>query len=371
MKKTMISVCLILMLTLLGACSKNKQPSTDNTDNTPTGTASVQPTQEAHDNSQEDTGQSAYTVKDYYPLLKDTEYVYAGEGNEFAAFHSYADFLDAEKNRVQIRTANGGTETVRVIEIRDGKLWVIKSLSECYYRDNFLDTTADGQSEILLMEPLIEGTEWTLPTGERRFISAVGVSIDTPLGNYQALEVTTQYIDSVAKDYYAPQVGLVQSVFNPGEEQISSLLSEIKTDTAYTQTITLYYPHSDGKLYTEAVSLHLRTNDVTRLVMQEAVCNSLVKEEYLPLASTNTKINTLYLGEDGIVYIDFSSELVTEMNAGAGYEGLILQSIANTLGIYYGADRVYITVDTKPYESGHILMEKGETLRVDLSNVAE
>lgn len=374
MKKTLLSVCLILMLALLGACSKNKQPSTDNTDNTnntPTVTASVQPTKETQDNPRENTGENALTVKDYYPLLKDTEYIYAGEGNEFAAFSSYVDFIDVEKNRAQIRTANGGTETVKVIEIKDGRLSVIKSVRECYYRDNFLDTTADEQAEILLMEPLTEGTEWMLPNGERRYISAVGVSIDTPFGSYQALEVTTQYKDSEAKDYYAPKVGLVKSIFNPGEEQITSTLSEIKTDAVHTQTITLYYPHSDGKLYTEPVTLSFHTNDITRLVMQEAVCNSVVKEEYLPLASTNTKINSLYLGGDGIVYIDFSPELVTEMNAGAGYEGLILQSITNTLGIYYGADKVYITVDAKPYESGHILMKKGETLKVDLSNVAE
>jgi hypothetical protein len=57
------------------------------------------------------------------------------------------------------------------------------------------------------------------------------------------------------------------------------------------------------------------------------------------------------------------------MNAGAGYELLILQSITNTLGNYYGAQKVYITMEGKPYESGHILMKKGETFKVNMDKV--
>ena len=72
-----------------------------------------------------------------------------------------------------------------------------------------------------------------------------------------------------------------------------------------------------------------------------------------------------------IVYIDFSKEFIDEMNAGAGYEGLILQSITNTMGSYYVVDEVYITVEGKPYESGHILLKKDETLKVNMDLVAK
>ena len=80
-------------------------------------------------------------------------------------------------------------------------------------------------------------------------------------------------------------------------------------------------------------------------------------------------INSLYLGDDQIVYVDFSDEFVTEMNAGSGYEQLILQGITNTLGNYYGVNKVYITLEGKPYESGHVLMKKGETFEVDMDQV--
>jgi len=53
------------------------------------------------------------------------------------------------------------------------------------------------------------------------------------------------------------------------------------------------------------------------------------------------------------------------MNAGVAFESYILRSVADTLGRYYDADEVYLTVNQKPYESGHVLMEVGETLKVD------
>jgi hypothetical protein len=59
------------------------------------------------------------------------------------------------------------------------------------------------------------------------------------------------------------------------------------------------------------------------------------------------------------------------MNAGSGYESLILQSIVNTLGGYYGVDKVYITIENKPYSSGHIEMKKGEVFKVDTKNLVK
>ncbi|HWQ42407.1 MAG TPA: GerMN domain-containing protein, partial [Desulfosporosinus sp.] len=77
------------------------------------------------------------------------------------------------------------------------------------------------------------------------------------------------------------------------------------------------------------------------------------------------------LNKDNSVYIDFSKELLSEMNAGSGYESLILQSITNTIGTYYGVDKVSITIEGNPYVSGHVAMKKGELFTVDLTNSVE
>ena len=85
----------------------------------------------------------------------------------------------------------------------------------------------------------------------------------------------------------------------------------------------------------------------------------------------NGKIKSLYLNKDNRVYVDFTKELTSEMNAGSGYEGEILQCITNTLGQYYGVDKVYITIEGSPYSSGHISMKKGEAFTVDYKNSVE
>lgn len=372
MKKiTLIISASLLSIILMGCGQKDK-----NEGNTPdTVSPSVQPsvTLPAEDITGENTNnpvEETYTLEDYFPILADAEYVYQGEGNEYAAFHRYTDYLDTENNRIQTRTNNGGTETIRVIEIKDGKISIIKTVNECYYRDNFLtDMSTTEEPEVLLMEPLVKGTEWTLSDGRKRFISAVNVTVETPSKSYSALEVTTEDGDSITKDYYAPRTGLVKSIYQADDIEVSSTLSEINENTPLTKVIDIYYPDSDEKIYVEPMTLTFKTNDITRLVLQEALKEEGKKDSYLPLASVNTKINSMYLGNDKIVYVDFTEDLVKDMNAGAGYEGLILQSITNTLGEYYGARKVYITIEGEPYESGHVLMKKGETFNVNMDAV--
>ena len=87
--------------------------------------------------------------------------------------------------------------------------------------------------------------------------------------------------------------------------------------------------------------------------------------------STNANINSLYLNKDNHVYIDLNKDFITNMNAGAIYEEMILQSIAKTFGQYYNSDKVFLTIDNKLYESGHISMEKGEFLKVDYQDAIQ
>ena len=72
-----------------------------------------------------------------------------------------------------------------------------------------------------------------------------------------------------------------------------------------------------------------------------------------------------------MVYIDLNKAFLTEMNAGALYEKMILQSIANTFGQYYNSEKVVLTIDNKLYESGHIVMKKGQYLKVNYDNAVE
>ncbi len=356
---------IILVLVLLSGCSKNNQNNLNNQ------TLSPQPTVNApSENVGEEDTENTLFLEDYFPLAANTVYEYEGAGNEYASYYRVIDYIDKNSKRLQTRSNNGGTETVRVLEIKDGKLTVLTTINECYYRENIMEKAVAGSDlEVLLMEPLVEGTTWNLADGRKRTITSTKADITTPYGSYQALEVTTEDDEGVAKDYYGYQVGLVKSIYTSQGMEVTSTLSKISTSTPYTQTLEIFYPNEDGNINVEQIKLTFYTGDDTKEVLREALINRAKEENNLGLISINTKINQLYLGDDNVVHVDFSKEFVTDMNLGPGFEQLILQSITNTLGSYYGVEEVAITIEGKAYESGHIIMKEGETFKVNMDKV--
>ena len=341
--KKLIIVIMLLSLILIAACNGNVKDNNNNNDGVKI---------------------PVLAIKDYFPFTENSKYMYTGEGNEYASYTVYTDYIT--ETRVQTRTNNGGTEIVKVIEMKDGQLKEIFSRGETYFRENFTDTKSDD-GEILLKEPLIKGTSWTTGDNINRSITNVDVELTTPLGTYKALEVTSEGKDYKIVDYYAKDIGLIKTVNTGNGYEVSSTLSKIENDVPLVQNINIYYPDMKGDILNSTnIPISFNTNDEPKELLEKTIKEMA---EASQLMSTNTKINNLYLNDDGMVYVDFSKEFITEMNAGSAYEAMILQSITNTLGKYYGVENVYITLDGKPYESGHIMMKEGEPFTVDLKNV--
>lgn len=301
-------------------------------------------------------------IAEYFPIYENVRMVYEGHGNEFAFFNAYIDYT--ADNRVQQRIDNGGSQLVRVIEVRDNAIVEVLFRGETYYRENLLK--AVGDEEILLMEPLAQGTSWALKDGSTRKITSVSADVTVPFGSYKAIEVTTESEHGTTIDYYAAGVGLVKTVFKSEGAEISSVLSEIERDVPFVQMVNFYYPNVEDEslLLYESREIAFKTNDVTRMILEQAY-KAGSEDLNSPVFTKNTRINSLYLNKDGMVYIDLSKEYITEMSAGAGFELAMLQCIANTFGQYYHADRVLLTIDGELYSSGHIELEKGQYLEVN------
>jgi hypothetical protein len=308
------------------------------------------------------------TINDYFPMKKNTRYVFEGAGNEFASYDVFNDYISGKK--VQQRINNGGTSKVNVLERNSGKLTRVYSRGEAYYRENLLNKNGD-EKEIILMEPLKKGTTWKLNDGRTRTITNIAVDLTTPTGTYKAIEVTTESSKDKTIDYYAKNVGLVKSVFVSGGTQISSTLTKIEENVPLVQNIHFFYPNiNDSKLYYKSEPISFYTNEITRNVLADAYKKPINNQSGV-VFSKNAGINSLYLNSDGYVYIDLNQAFVAEMNAGSGYEAMILQSVVNTVGQYYQAEKVYLTIDNKPYQSGHIQMGKGEYFKVQTQNSVE
>lgn len=309
----------------------------------------------------EEVAVSKYKISDFVGIKANEKYLYAGENSEFAEYIRYVEYIDGDK--FQIRTNNSATETVKVIQVTDNELKVIFKRGVCDYRENFLNKPA-SQTEILLKGPLSKGTEWNLEDGSRRYISAIDAKVSTKAGEYECIEVTTERKNG-EKDlhYYAPNIGLVKEIYDVGNMGVTSVLDVIEKDVRLTQVIRFYEPDEQGNyMKYEDVEVSFATNDITRLTLESKF------REY-GLLKEKVGINSLYLNDDGMLYLDLTKSFIPEMANGTTGEYFAIQDLVNTLGGYYGVDKVYITLDGTLYESGHISKEKGESFKVDLSKV--
>lgn len=348
MKKIVIYISLILMLMSVF-----------------TGCTSSEP-----DKPEEPVPVEKLSIEAYLQSEANTKYIYEGEGMEFAAYTSWVDY--ESDGLLQLRSNNGGTEAVKVYKVEDAKLVMVFTQGETYHRENMLEKEPN-MDEVLLMEPLEKGTAWTLQNGAERSITDVAASVETPSGTYTAIEVTTVNEDSKTLDYYAKGTGLVKSVFIGAENyEVSSTLSMIEKNSRLIQSLRLYYPNiEDEKYYYKDVVLEFETNDSAEDLISEAYKENETETAGVVLTE-NATINRLWLDQEAmVVHLDLNREFLTEMNAGSYYEYMILQSLVNTVGNYCMSDRVSITLDGYAYESGHILLEDGDYLTVDLGNVVD
>lgn len=358
MKKIIILFSIVLSLALLYGCSKKTDIVAD-TIKPSNATASITSTVPIP---------KELKIQDYFPIKENMSYIYEGKGNEYAAYSVFNDYIS--EGKVQQRIDNGGTEIARVVEVKDGKLTILFFRGEIYFRENYLEAESN-ENEILLKEPLVKGASWTLKDSRVRTITNASADITTPSGSYKAIEVTTQGTSSKTIDYYAKNVGLVKTVSTIGEAEVSSSLSKIEENVPFVKKINFFYPNiNDGKIYYESRDISFKTNDITKQILEKA-CKEAVSNNIGKVFTSNTKINSLYLNKDNMVYIDLNSAFLSEMNVGALAEKMILQCIANTFGQYYNVEKVVLTINNKPYESGHISMKKGEYLKVNLENSVE
>ncbi len=304
------------------------------------------------------------TVRDYFPIQENVHYRYDGEGNEFAAYETYVDYTS--ENSLQLRVLNGGTVVTRVVRIDEDKITQLYSREESYYRENDLDDGAEASGEILLMAPIQQGTSWAQPEGSVSTITDIAAVVETPSGSYTAVCVERVLGEDKALNYYAKGVGLVKSVFQSGGQEVSSTLAEVQTEVNFTQPVRFYYPDTQsGRIYYRDSELSFQTNDDTAKKFTSAY-----KEDFSGRPGTvltkSAIINSLYRDAEGILHIDLNTAFVTEMAGGSACEALVLQSLANTFGMYYEVHKVIPTIDGALYESSHMVFEQGAYLTVNL-----
>lgn len=307
---------------------------------------------------------SVPTTADYFPMTPNVHLSYKGEGNEFAGFEAYVEFIN--NGALQLRNSNGGTETVEVYQLGGGMLTKVFSQGETYYVQDF--TAMSTMSDILIKEPIAVGTAWTSGSGDVREITDISATVTVPYGTLSdVLEVTTTLADSTIKEYYAPGIGLVKRDFIPSSDPQNPITSELQahnTNTPQTQTIGFYYPDfNNNQIVYVNKAVEFFTNDTAASKFDTAFKNVPAGSGLTPLISAGTVINGLAFDTNtNVATVDVSETFISEMNAGSSLEAMLLESVGNTIGNYFQTEQVQIRIDGGDYMSGHFGFALGDFL---------
>lgn len=368
-KKLTKWLSLIIFTLFLGSCGLFKTDSPkENETNDPTEDVVDQDQNEDSNEDEEpedvqDSDEVNQDLSAWIPRLDNVVYAYEGTGIEYTTFTSTPQFN--QENYYQVVKDNGGTILAEVFEYTDNEIVRVFSRPETYFRDNFSSIGIpenDRLEEIVLMQPIAVGTSWT--AGEAEYeITSVNAKVEVPAGNYDTIEVTATFEDSVVKRYYAEDVGLVSEVTDINDETVESNLEAIQTETAETLPITVYVPDDQAMgMDTVDAELSLYTNEAARIAISDLLRGDNNDYPDIFILPEGAEINYLFLNDSNIVEADITSEYISNMNVGSSGESLFLHSLANTLLDYYGAEELLLTVDGEPYSGGHILLREGETI---------
>lgn len=309
------------------------------------------------------------TIKDYYPIMENFKIQYIGVNSHFSQKITFVEFI--EGNRVQLKNKFGDKSEIKVLELKNGELREIYNEENAHHVENMLDVDS-VMNNILLKEPLKVGNSWTTSDGYKRSITGVDVEIDTPYGQLKAIEVTTQYGEGKKQtDYYTKNIGHVATIYFESGFQIKTLLERVDKEPIRT-SIRFYYPQiSDMNTVYLDKEIEIETNtDIIRIL--ESNMKNPKHEELLPCISKNTSINSIELDrEKKIAKVDFTSEIINDMNSDNSMEVEKLKSVVNTIGNYYNVEGVYISVDGKPYNSDYFTLNEDEYFSVDYTDVEE
>ena len=387
MKKLLVSLLASsVMLVACGQAVQEEGKEFEKTDDVAIESVNDQSSQEnkATDKSAEDTTESSAEdlndkseavneLEQWLPKTPNVERIYAGEGNEYAEFSTYPQFITEDS--IQFKNQNPGIISYHIYEYREDSIVEIFTHRGSLMRDDFSNTakTSDSEGEeIVLKMPIEVGTQWEDREGQTVEITATDLDLDTPEGMVKGIEVTTTTVDPEGHEgkihrYYGKDIGLVKEVTELGPDTdmtVTSTLTEYNTDTVEKIPFTLYaldYETLDQAIEIE-MEFELKTNDPIRLALTDKLKEEL-DNEATNLLPDKAMINYMYLDDDRIVHVDFSKELATEMQAGASGELEILYRIVDTIANLYQAEAVNLTLDGDAYnKGGHVHIDKDQLL---------
>ena len=264
-------------------------------------------------------------IADYFPLKQNTHMVYEVSGAESSTVETYTEYTDDKS--IQIKSIGANDFYPIVYSLKTGsEIDEIVFPDQELFRVNKLDDADKALSDksnfnVILKAPIAIGNTWT-DKGAKYTITSTNADINTPLGNFKAVEVTKiQPKTSSAmnsKEYYVKDIGLVKSIIiDPSGKVVSErALKKIDYDKPFELKYTIYYcpkgahEKSPGTPLAYTISKEYKTNEDMKNALD--TINNLLKTPpkevtnnngLAAVLSNNDKINSINI-KDNKVTID-------------------------------------------------------------------
>lgn len=130
-----------------------------------------------------------------------------------------------------------------------------------------------------------------------------------------------------------------------------------------------YYPLKDNSgLGSLSLEIKMGFDDDFKLILEDIFKNP-PKEDLGPIMLKHTRINSMSFDpKTSILNMDISKEFI-ECNMGSTLEHGRLRGIVNTIGKFYNMNKISISIEGMPYESGHFMLRQGEYFSVNLEDI--
>lgn len=318
--------------------------------------------EETHINNNEQETDTVGTIRDFFPFEENVTFVITSEDMPEINQEIFTTFING--NFIQQRVTAENIDILNILEISDNTLKQVFSFNEYTVFSDWTNNFTPNMDLIILQEPLSLGNFWDNNMGGISTITDVNVPVSTPAGNFtNTIQVTTIFNNGDhSVSYFAHGHGMVSdsytTTFQETTVSVTQHLSEVRQG-GIDIFVPVFFPDENLiELEVEMVQTTINTNQNFVYLF-----NDLLPQSIPNLYNTSINNITLNVDEDYII-VDFSQNFL-EIEMGASFESMLLESLANTFGFFYGVTNFRITLDGNIYESGHFLFEDNQFIRVE------
>jgi len=300
----------------------------------------------------------------FFPLKPDTLVTFTVEGTEDPGFRTiYNTYIRGSRVQRMI-SATMFPPSTEIIEITDDQVRLIFG-DPFHYSIEDLTGVTPSLEFVILQAPLEVGTTWN-NGAEVSTITSLDASVETPMGTFSALEVTT--ITSAGfeeKYYFAEGIGLIKSVHPNPLGTFVVTIYEIETDVPANLPMIAIFPDVENNtVYGDVRFIHARTNaDLLPLFAHELA--TAPSDGMLPLLPDSSLINSMQIfRSESFTHVDISPAINDWQGIGDGAIYATFMALVNTIGLFTEVTHVSFSMDGEPFEWGPIYLNLGEGVRV-------